>query len=224
MMKKPFSLLLILSSLLFTACQKEEYEVITDQDQNSISVNSEVYDLVLRTTMFDGSVDDEIDGSPCFSIEFPYTVIVDGEEFNINSEAALNEFLAGLPQDVETEDIALNFPVRVKNTGHQTVTVVNIQQLRGLQQSCRNSQAGNRGPITCARFSFPLRLTSYNSASQQTGAAVLNSQEELFEYLNNTSSNTVVSFEYPLQIISNGVEIRIPNQNRLRELLRECEE
>lgn len=223
-MKKTIYFLLLANLFLLASCQTEEYEVITDQDQSSMSLDSEVYDLVFRTSMYDGSADDEIDGSPCFSIEFPYTVIVDGEEITISSEAERNAFLAGLAPGALPQDIELDFPVNIQNAGHQIVTVVNIQQFRGLQQGCRNSLGRNGAPINCARFSFPLRLTSYNRASQQSGSAVLNSQQELFQYLENISSSIVVSFEYPLEMVLGNRNITIPNQNRLRALLRDCED
>lgn len=219
-------LLFILPLLLFllAGCQKEEYEVITEQDQNSITTDMEAYDLVYRATMHDGSADDEIDNNPCFSLIFPYTITFQGREIIISSEPERRSFLESLPSNFNPQDIIPNFPVTVKSEGHQSITVMNRQQFAGLQQACRNRINERGAPITCANFSFPLRMTSYDRTSQQASSAVLNSQEELFIYLDNLTASSVVSFEYPLEVTISNSLITVNSKAALVNLISECEE
>lgn len=221
-MKKVIYFVLPILFLFLVSCQKEEYEVITEQDQSSITTDMEVYDLVYRAAMHDGSADDGLDNSHCFSIEFPYIVNHQGEMIEITSEAVLRDFLADLPTNAP--DIIPNFPVTVINAGHQRVTVRNRQQLAGLQQACRNMSNERGGPITCLKFSFPLRITSYERDSQQTGSTNLHSREELFLYFDNLGPGSVVNFVYPLDVVKNNNPVSVANRNQLENLLRDCGE
>ncbi len=221
-MKKILQSLFLLPLLFMISCQTEEHEVFTEQDQNSITTNMEAYDLVYRAAMYDGSSDDEIDNSTCFSMEFPYILNFQGVERPINTSEDLRDFLEGLPAN-NPQDIIPDFPLTVINTAHQRLQVNNRQQFAGLQQACRNSINASRGPITCAKFQFPLSFTSYNSASQQTGSAVLNSPGELFIYLDNLTNNSVVSFVFPLEIIRNSTVVTLNNRAQLVNVLRECD-
>lgn len=215
---------LIISLLILASCQKEEYEVLSDQDQNTITLNSESYNLVFRSSMHDGSEDDEIDNSPCYSIDFPYTINIGGAEVTITSEADRNSFLADLPANTPLNAGNLNFPLTLVNAAHQRVQVMNRQQLAGLQQACRNSINERGGPITCVQLVFPVQVFSYERGSQETGSTILNNQEELYTYLINLTPNTVMSFEFPLEVRRNNRNIAVPNQSRLVDLLEECAE
>ncbi|MBZ9728773.1 hypothetical protein LB467_03665 [Salegentibacter sp. JZCK2] len=223
-MKKRLPFILLFLLLFLAACQKEEYEVITEQDQNSISIDMEAYNLIYRAAMYDGSADDQIDNNPCFSLLFPYTITFQGSEINISSETERQNFLESLPANANPQDIVLDFPVTVINPGHQRITVRNRQQFAGLQQACRNMTNERGTPITCVNFSFPLRINSYNSVSQQANSAVLNSQEDLFVYFDNLTASSVVSFEFPLEISVNNILTPVNNGAALVSLIRQCEE
>lgn len=206
------------------ACQKEEHEVITERDQNSISVDMEAYNLIYRAAMYDGSADDQIDNNPCFSLLFPYTITFQGREVNLASETERQSFLESLPANANPQDMIIDFPVTVINPGHQRITVRNRQQFAGLQQACRNTTNERGTPITCVTFSFPLRINSYNSVSQQANSAVLNSQENLFIYFDNLTASSVVSFEFPLEIRINNILTPVNNGASLVSLIRQCQE
>lgn len=207
-----------------TACQKEEHEVITERDQNSISIDMEAYDLIYRAAMYDGSADDQIDNNPCFSILFPYTITFQGREVNLSSETERQSFLESLPANTNPQDMIIDFPVTVINPGHQRITVRNRQQFAGLQQACRNTTNERGTPITCVKFSFPLRINSYNRVSQQANSEALNSQEDLFIYFDNLTTSSVVSFEFPLEIRINNILTPVNNGASLVSLIRQCEE
>lgn len=222
-MKKSFFLILALFFVL-TACQKEEYEVITEQDQNSITTDMETYDLIYRLAMYDGSEDDEIDDNPCFSLVFPYTLSFQGREINISNNIDRISFIESLPANINYHDLIPDFPVTVINSGHQRVTVMNRQQFAGLQQACRNFINERGGPITCMKFTFPVRINSYNRPSQQVGSSTLNSQEELFNYFDNLIASDVVSFEFPLEVRIGNRSITVNNGTALVDYIKNCEE
>lgn len=211
--------MLILVLCFTAACQKEEFEVLTEDDQNAITTGSQVYDVVLRTTMHDGSEDDEIDESPCFSIEFPYSISLSGQEITISSAAQRASFLNQVGQTA----FSLNFPLTIRNAAHQQITVMNRQQFAGLQQSCRTAVAMNEAPITCAQLELPVLLFAYDRALQQTSSSRFSNKEDLFTFLNNLDANTVVSFEYPLIVVRGNARVEIRNNAQLFNSLRSCQ-
>lgn len=193
--------------------------MLTEDDQNAITTDSQVYDAVLRTSMHDGSEDDEIDESPCFSLEFPYSVTLLGQQITISSVAQRVSFLNQVGQTA----FSLNFPVTVRNAAHQQITVVNRQQFAGLQQSCRTAVAMNEAPITCAQIEFPVLVFAYDRALQQTSSSRFSNKEALFTFLNNLDSNTVVSFEYPLIVVRGNARVEVRNNAQLLNALRSCQ-
>lgn len=216
------SVILMLVTFLLAGCQKEEFEVLTEEDQNAFTTDAQVYDLALRSSMYDGSADDEIDESPCFSLQFPYTVSFSGRELTINSAAERANFISELAQNPVGISFSLQFPVTVKNAAHREVVVQNRQQYLGLQQACRNSLNSGQGPITCARVEFPVLVFTYDRALQQTNSINLNTEEEMFNFLNNLNNNSVVSFDYPLSLILEDERIVVRNNSQLTNLLQSC--
>lgn len=222
-MKKSLFLIPALFFLL-TACQKEEFEVITEQDQNSITADMEAYDLIYRVAMHDGSDDDAIDDTSCLSLVFPYTINFQGKEIKLTNESERLNFIESLPPGFNHLDLIPGFPVTVINAQHQRITVQNRQQYAGLQQACRNLINERGGPISCMKFSFPVRINSYNRNSQQVGSAILNSQEELFNYFDNLISSDVVGFEFPLEIKIGNRSIMVNKGTALVDHIKDCGE
>ncbi|MGB5782809.1 MAG: hypothetical protein WBM42_13115, partial [Eudoraea sp.] len=83
---KLLSVLLILLSILIVSCRQEENEFIEATPEETLKANSNVANLLLRTSMNDGSDDNIIDNASCFSIDLPVTVNVSGLEIIVDSE------------------------------------------------------------------------------------------------------------------------------------------
>lgn len=219
-MKNILYIIPVLFLSFLTSCQVEEDIMDTEEDRNSIALNTETYNLVYRTAMHDGSEDDEIDNNPCFLIEFPYTVNFQGVETVINTADDRQAFIESLPTD---QEVIPNFPLTVINVAYQRVQVNNRPQFTGLQQACRNITSEGRAPINNARFLFPLRINSYDHTFQQTASVIFDTEEELFIYFENQIIGSVITFEYPLEIlIGDNQIVSAGNRNQLRDVLREC--
>ena len=82
-----FRFILIALIALFTAtsCQKEE-DVIIDPTDNSESFNgtSNFAANLLSATQNDGSIDNLIDVTSCFSLDFPVDVVANGQQVTLN--------------------------------------------------------------------------------------------------------------------------------------------
>lgn len=208
--------------LLTVSCQTEKHEVLTEEEGVSFTEGSEFYSLVERSAMHDGSQDDELDQSPCFSLSFPYRVVLENVEIKVASLSDLKVVLDKISGDVE-EKLTLRFPVSVTTSSYERISVASLEELRELQQNCEGQVMANNAPITCANLEFPVKMLVYNTASQETTSANIANKQQLYVFLQNKATNEVLSFEYPITVFyEGGYNIEVNSSSELRTALRTC--
>ncbi|HER40911.1 MAG TPA: hypothetical protein ENO10_06795 [Salinimicrobium catena] len=208
--------------LLTISCQTEKHEVLTEEEGVSFTEGSEFYSLVERSSMHDGSQDDELDQSPCFSLSFPYRVLLEGVEIKIASLSDLRVVLDKISGDVP-EKLSLKFPISVTTSSYESISVASLEELRELQQTCGMQIAADNAPITCAKIEFPVRMLVYNTATQETTSANIANKQQLYVFLQNKATNEVLSFEYPLTVSYEGEsEVVVNSSSELRTALKTC--
>ena len=107
-----FILLAFFALLSFTACQNEEIQVINPSEQETIVPSSALAGLMSNTTANYGAYDDVLDGSPCFSIDLPVTIVISDITITIESEEDLDE-LEDLFEQFEGNEDILDFIVPI---------------------------------------------------------------------------------------------------------------
>lgn len=193
-----------------------------EEEQQSLGRDSETFNLVMRTAMHDGSDDDEIDNSTCFSLLPPYEIYIDGSKRMISSKSDLEEFLQSRETGNNQGAIELEFPVTVTNANYQQIPVNNAQQFRALQQRCQKEVALGEQPVTCANIEFPVTVFLYDKQLQKTFSEIITNKESLFQFLSNIGNNQVFNFYFPLQVEVNGTQINVRNSKALGHILRKC--
>ena len=82
--------LLLSGALWLGSCQEEFEEVNTSNTTGaSFKATSETGVLIDNTSSLDGSLDNIVDGSSCFALNFPYTVNVNRLDITIDSDQPL---------------------------------------------------------------------------------------------------------------------------------------
>lgn len=215
-------LLLIIGSFLMVACQQEEYEVLTEENEKGFTEGSEFYTLVERSSKKDGSADDEIDDSPCFSLKFPFNIEVAGIEIKVSSSSDLAVVIERI-EELEDDDFSLQFPVSVTLSNYETISVANGEEFEALQESCSEDIESEIAPITCAKIQFPVKVFVYNINTQQTNSANIANKQQLFTFLQNKESYEVLSFEYPITISYEGdARVVVENGKEFSDALKTC--
>ena len=110
-------LLMLFVVFQFTSCQKEEIEIIEDtiQEEGTITVDSSLTNLLFRVSLNDGNNDDFIDGSSCFSIKFPFSVLVNETEITVESENDYQNIIDFITTSGSTlADINISYPISIK--------------------------------------------------------------------------------------------------------------
>ena len=83
---KDMKYLLVFTALFLLGCQKEKLEIIEAPDEEaSFLFDQQLTSLLKSVASHDGSFDDVIDNSSCFSIDLPYQIALNGETHNVNT-------------------------------------------------------------------------------------------------------------------------------------------
>jgi hypothetical protein len=211
---------LLFVSLTFFSCQKEEEEYIDETTEETISANSPLTELLLRTTQNPGAYDDIIDGNPCTSVVLPVIVIANGQQLTINTPEdilLIQQIFDQFPGDTDTLEII--FPITVEFFDYTQLTVNNQEELDALAAVCN----ANNPEINCLELVYPITFFTYNTEQEQTGSVTVNSDVELFTFLNGLGPDDFISLDFPISVIlEDGSTVEVASNQQLQTLIDEC--
>lgn len=215
--------ILLVFALSFTGCSTEEpFEQQIDEDQ-VLTVDSVVSNLIERTAYNDGSHDNIIDGSSCFDIRFPYTVMINELEFTIASEDDLelieelfDAIGQGIEQDVDILDII--FPITITLADYTDITINTLADLEEIAEQC--IEGGGDGDIECIDFVYPITLFTFDTNREQTDNVIVKNDKELILFFNKLTEGNLVSIDFPISLqLFDGVEIEVNNNRELADAI-----
>tara|TARA_R110002073_G_scaffold72537_1_gene177145 strand:+ start:114236 stop:115873 length:1638 start_codon:yes stop_codon:yes gene_type:complete len=224
-MKKIKNLLFIAVTLLliFSSCREGTIEESPTSDTSALKGDSNVADLMQRAAMNDGSNDNIIDAANCFTIKFPYTVVIANITFFVNSEADLVNITSFLNFSSET-NVGIIFPVTLVFNDYKEVVVNNQSELDSFKNTCNGENEAD-DDIECLDFSYPINVSVLNTLTERTTEVVLASDSELLLFINGLSKEEVVFLNFPLKVvIYDGTEAMINNLQELEDKLNDVKE
>lgn len=190
----------LMSILGFTSCQSEVDDV-QGQNPNTNAANSTTATNLKRTSMYDGSFDDFLDGASCSSIVLPATAIVNGTKLTLISQLDYTQVISILGQFSNDQDsVTLQFPLKVKMSNYTEVTVNNQTEYNAILNACSSAEASGQSAISSVNITFPITILTYNVSLEQTGSVVITSEQELYTYMSNVSSTELFSITYPMNV------------------------
>lgn len=190
----------LMSILGFTSCQSEVDDV-QGQNPNTNAANSTTATNLKRTSMYDGSFDDFLDGASCSSIVLPATVTVNGTKLTLISQLDYTQVISILGQFSNDQDsVTLQFPLKVKMSNYTEVTVNNQTEYNAILNACSSAEASGQSAISSVNITFPITILTYNVSLEQTGSVVITSEQQLYTYMSNVSSTELFSITYPMNV------------------------
>ena len=215
--------ILLMSFIGFTSCQKA-VDVTNGQNPNTNSANSQTASNLERSSMYDGSFDDFLDGMSCSSILFPFTATVNGTKVTLLSEADYSMVL-NLLSKFNNDTIVFQFPLTVKLSNYTEVQVANQAEFDALSNACAQAESAGKSAINCLNIDFPIAILTYNLNLDQTGSVVIGSREELYNYMNAFGNDELFSVNYPITATLKGQSntvIEITSDMDLQSRVTEC--
>lgn len=223
-----FAGILFVLLALLNACQTEN--TIEEYNTKSALVKSSpLTNLIKRVAMSDSNSDNIIDNSNYFRIKFPYSITINGSQIALNSPADYAVVQNNIKANTADSDvIVIHFPIVVLLENYTERTVFNENDFNSLVHSFQ-SNASYLGKINGLTIQYPIRINSYNSASQMTNSININDNLSLFNFTENVIENQYFAFNYPIQITSyTGQNLTVNSnenfENEIKEVLDNCPE
>lgn len=214
-----FAILAVFSLYLFSRCQQEVEEIREPPNDQVITGDSIVANLVQRTALRDGSSDNIVDGSSCTSLELPISVVVNGLEMILDSEEDFYTVEHIIDKfDYDEDFIEIIFPVKVILADHSVLELNNVEDFEDLISQC--STNSDDDDIECVDFKFPLSISVYDSDNQVSEVITLTDDKELYEFIHNLKETDFASINFPITIVvAEGDEMVIHNNDELEDAL-----
>lgn len=228
-MKFKVSITLLIIALISTSCRKEETQFEQAPEDEILEANSNVADLIERTTSNDGSEDNIVDRANCFDIAFPYVINVNDEQLTVNSEEdyALVECVFDQSDD-DTDSLGIVFPVTIILADFTAITINDNAEFTSYTNSC-NGENVTDNDIECIDFQYPLEASVFNPNNELLETLVLENDSQLFGFVKNIDENTIVTMDFPINVtlsdntissISNFIQL----QNTIETAINSCDE
>ncbi|QNJ98082.1 hypothetical protein [Constantimarinum furrinae] len=215
-------LLIFLFSMLFLSCQKEEEIFIDDNEEETITANSTLTNLLIRTSQNSGVIDNIIDGNSCSTLVYPVTVFANGQEVVLQSVEDLQivqNIFNQFPNDPDTLEIV--FPIMLMLEDFSQVTINDQAELDALIEACENG--GGNSAIACLDIIYPVTFFIYDDNQQQIGTQTVNNDLELFIFLSTLENGEFISIDFPVSVVLEDGSIVLVNSNQeLEQLITEC--
>ncbi len=217
-----FFIIATLAIVTLNSCQKEE-DIIIDPTDNSESFNgsSNFAANLLSATQNDGSIDNLIDGTSCFSIDFPVDVVANGQQVTLNSiddlqlvEDIFNLFIG------DTDLLNLVFPLTLISEDFSEQVVNDLASFNALVANCTNDVSDD---LSCLDFQFPITGTLYNASNEQTGTLSINNASEWFNFLSGLSSDVYVAINYPITVLVGGTSTTVNSNTELTDIFNQTD-
>ena len=207
----------------FTSCQSDEMTEV-GENPNANSSTSETAKNYERTSKNDGSEDDFLDDNSCTKVLFPVTTIINGEEITLVSDLDYEQVLSVMGKYNNDDDtVVFQFPIKVRLSNYTEVTVVSQANLDALRAECESAQNQAEEAVSCININFPITMFTYNVNFEKTGTVILQSEKQLFTFMNDLNSDELFSVNYPFNaVLSDGTAVQIGSDIEFKEAIATC--
>ena len=223
-----YILFAFLSLFLCLACQDENSEVDTPEEQEIIQPNSPLASFIANVTANYGAYDNILDDSDCFSVELPVTLVVQGVAVYIETLddiEALEDFIDELEDEDDVFDFV--FPITIIFSDYTEIIIENIEQLEEFINDC-DIDEGNDDIIECVDFVYPISFSVFNSEFNIIDTITVQNDEALYNLLDDLEDDenaVIVSLNYPVTLAyANGETISVNSNEELANAIETAED
>ncbi len=206
--------------LIFTSCREEVTIDIPGPDGTTLKANTAVADLMLRTSLKDGSKDNIIDHANCLSIKLPVTVIVNGQEIIINTEDDY-ELIEDIFDEFEddTDEIEIIFPITLILNNFNEMEITNQSDFDNFRNGC-NGENEHDEDIECLDFQYPINASIFNSTTEQTDRITINNDRNMHDFIEELDEDDIVNITFPIIVtLLDGTDISITSLKELEDVI-----
>jgi hypothetical protein len=202
------------------SCQDEVIEETPATEGENIVPNSNLANLIRSTVTLDGSIDNIIDSANCIIVDLPITVVVNGITITIESVEdydAIEDIMDQFAND--DDEVQIQFPIIIILSDYTEVVVENQDELDSYIEDCFGENEAD-DDIECIDFQFPFTISIYDSTYQVIETVEINSDQELFSFINELQSGVLASINFPINmVLANGEVIQVNSNSELEMVI-----
>ncbi len=220
-MQKSYKLITVILSLfiLNLSCRQEEFEYFPPIEQPNLA-NSMVADLLERTALNDGSVDNIIDQSNCFTVQLPVIVNVNGTDVSVDDieDYANVEAIFDASED-DIDVLLIAFPVTIILSDFKEVDIADQTEFDSFSASCNGENVPD-DDIECLDIEYPITASIFNQTTEAFDTLSITSDSQLYNFIDDLDSDDVVNITFPIRILlADGTDINITSLSQLEEVI-----
>ncbi len=207
---KSLTLILLLAAFLVnTSCRKEEFDFQGAPPDQALEANTTVANLLLRTTMHDGSMDNIIDNASCFSLKLPVVVVANGTEVTVTNSDGYEAIEAIFDESaVDTDTMVIQFPVTLIFSDHSEVLVADQAEFDTYASTC-SGEDQNDDDIECIDIKYPMAISLFNTAKETLNTLSFTDDKSLYEFIASLQETDVANIQFPIGLtLSDGTLIQ----------------
>lgn len=214
-------LCLLVVAVFAMGCQEELLVIEEPTAAESLSRSDSTVTTVLRMLQKDGSSDNILDRASCTTVRLPVNVVVNEQELLIKNFSDFETIEQIFDQSEEDEDtLRFVFPIVLVLPDYTATQVSNNLDFLEIISACSNDQDED---IECIDFGYPIDLSTYNITTQIADVLTFQEDEALFHFLQTLDEERITSFQYPMNLIQNGMITEISDNNALITIITEAD-
>lgn len=213
-MRKIFYLLVF----VLVSCYEDDSQRVESADTSHKT--SELTTFIKSITLHNAAYDDVIDGSSCFSLVFPYQLLVNN---NIRTISSIQE-LDNLHSDDQIEIIYPVSAVFFNYNRHQMTSESDFDVVRN---TCEADFDISSNP--CLDFQFPISVKMFNQVGSDFHTIELSSNEDIYTHFDNLHDTDVYELDYPILLtdshssVTLSINSNLEFENLFHSTLEGCE-
>ncbi len=191
---------------LNVSCETESL-VVRNSSTDNLSAHQGLKTKVLRMSQSATAIDNLIDGTSCFAVQFPYSAWVNNQMVHLNGPddyPVVRNILDANGSNPDT--VLLQFPARIRYADYTENVLADQAAFQTAVSACFATDE-----LSCIALRFPLEVKSYNLQNQSAETIRLQNNKALYGFLD-TIGGKVASFAYPLDFITPAAAV-IPIQD-----------
>ena len=225
-MQKSFKILTFLLSivLLNLSCRQEEFEYFPPIDEPNLA-NSMVADLLERTALNDGSIDNIIDRSNCFTVKLPVVVTANGTDILVDTEDDYANIEAIFDaSDDDTDVLEIQFPITIVLSDFNEVGIADQAEFDSFSSGCNGENVPD-DDIECLDIQYPITASIFNQTTEAFDNLSIISDAQLYNFIDDLESDDVVNIAFPINVVlADGTETSIGNLIALEQVIDEAKD
>ncbi len=194
--------------IMQVSCQKE-YEKTNALDENEVITSQDtLVSYVLRVVQKDGSFDDMIDDCSEISIQFPYSIKIRNEYFDIESLTDLKAVINDYYQ--YKNNLTIDYPIVIEYSDYSLDTIENRGELNKVQKLYKEDSDGVG--ITKIDFEYPVTVNGYNTLYQISSTVIISKDKDMYNVFH-TIGEKILALDFPVSVIDSEGEVSTVNSN-----------